>query len=149
MHEHIARVIYYAEVHLLYTLLVWLAAWALTSIPAGSATTRHWIWLATALNFILPLGAIFDKLWAPHLSWATPLGVIGAVGVRISESAPATAVLCVVWLVGATLMSTRLILRIRSEHRNAKLDQGVLVPNRSFHAHGIRISHFPMELIDC
>src|ERR1700733_5244851 len=96
MHEHMARVIYYFGVHLLYSSLVWLAAWALTSIPGGSATTRHWIWLATALNFILPLGAIFDKLWAPHLSWATPLGVIGAVGVRISESAPAIAVLCVV-----------------------------------------------------
>ncbi len=140
MHEHIARVIYYAEIQLLYTSLVWLAAWALTSIPGGSATTRHWIWLATALNFILPLGAICDKLFAPHLSWATPLGVIGDIGVRLSESTPTTLVLCAVWLIGASLMFTRLGLRIRSEHRSARLDQGVLLPKRSFLAHGISVN---------
>jgi beta-lactamase regulating signal transducer with metallopeptidase domain len=140
MHEHIARVIYYVEIHFLYTSLVWLAAWALTSIPGGSATTRHWIWLATALNFILPLGAIVDKLWAPHLSWATPLGVIGDVGVRISESAPTTFVLCVVWLIGASSMFARLGLRIRSEHGSARLDQGVLAPQQSFITHGISVN---------
>jgi beta-lactamase regulating signal transducer with metallopeptidase domain len=139
MHEHLARVIYYAEIHFLFTSIVWLAAWVLTSIPGGSATTRHWIWLATALNFMLPLGAILDKLFAPHLSWATPLGVMGEAGVRISENAPTAAVLCLVWLIGATLMITRLGLRIRSEYRHATVDQGVLVQKRNFLAHGIPV----------
>jgi beta-lactamase regulating signal transducer with metallopeptidase domain len=139
MHEHLARVIYYAEVHLLFTSIVWLAAWVLTSIPGGSATTRHWIWLATALNFILPLGAMFDKLWASHLSWARPLGVMGDIGVRIAENAPVAVVLCVVWLIGATLMLTRLGLRVRAEHRDATVEQGVVAPKRSFLAHGISV----------
>ena len=73
MAEHLAPVLYYFGVHLLYGSMVWLAAWTLTSIPRGSATTKYWIWLATSLNFILPVGAILDKLFAPHLSWATPL----------------------------------------------------------------------------
>jgi hypothetical protein len=85
MHEQITNAIYYFEVHLVF---VWFAAWLLTSIPDGSATTKHWIWLATALNFILPLGAVFDTLWAPYISWATPLSSIGEVGVAISENAP-------------------------------------------------------------
>jgi beta-lactamase regulating signal transducer with metallopeptidase domain len=136
MHEHIARVIYFAEVHLLFTSVVWLAAWVLTSIPGGSATTRHWIWLATALNFILPLGAIFDKIWAPHLLWATPLGAMGEIGARISENAPAAAVLCAVWLMGTTLMLVRLGLRIRAEHRSTTADE---LPKGGFLAHGIPV----------
>ncbi len=67
MHEHIARTLYYFDIHLLYASMVGLAAWALTSIRGGSATTKHWIWVATSLNFILPMGAVLDKLWAPHL----------------------------------------------------------------------------------
>jgi hypothetical protein len=59
MHEHLTHAIYYTEIHLIFCSIVWLAAWALTSIPGPSAATKHWIWLATALNFIVPLGAIF------------------------------------------------------------------------------------------
>ena len=77
MHEHIARAMYYFSVHLLYASLVGAAAWVLTAIRGASATTKYWIWVVTALNFIAPTGALMDKLWAPHLSWATPLGVIG------------------------------------------------------------------------
>jgi beta-lactamase regulating signal transducer with metallopeptidase domain len=126
MHEHIARVIYYCEIHLLFTSMVWFAAWLLTSIPAGSATTKHWIWLATSLNFMLPLGAMFDKLWAPYLSWATPLGPVGEVGARISENDAIAATLCVVWLLGAILMLSRLWLRITAGNR----DSGVSTPGR-------------------
>ena len=36
MHEHFTHAIYYFEVHLIYSSIVWLAAWALTSIPGGS-----------------------------------------------------------------------------------------------------------------
>ena len=89
MHEEIARPLYYLGVHLLYASLVWLAAWLLTSIPRGSGTIKHWIWVATSLNFVLPMGAIVDKSLASHLGWASPLGVIGAVGLRIAENARA------------------------------------------------------------
>jgi len=43
MVDHIARPLYYLGVHLLYASMVWLAAWILTSIPRGSATTKYWI----------------------------------------------------------------------------------------------------------
>jgi beta-lactamase regulating signal transducer with metallopeptidase domain len=140
MHEHIARALYYIEVHLLYASIVWFAAWVLTSIPRGSATTKYWIWVATSLNFILPLGALLDKFWASHLSWAAPLSIIGNVANSIPRS-PAAAVLPVVWLLGATLMFTRLCLRIRAERRDAQATVGksALDPRRSFFAHGIPV----------
>ncbi len=140
MHEQIARVLYYLQVHLLYASIVWLAAWALTSIPRGSATTKHWIWLATSLNFILPLGAVVDKFWAPHLWWATPIGAIGDVGVVMSRNTPVV-ILCAVWLLGAGLMFTRLCLRIRAERRDAQntASQGVLEARRGFLARGVPV----------
>jgi beta-lactamase regulating signal transducer with metallopeptidase domain len=140
MHEHIARGLYYFEVHLLYASIVWLAAWVLTSIRRGSATTKYWIWVATSLNFIFPLGAVLDKVWASHLSWAAPLGVIGDVANSISRG-PTAAVLCVVWLLGTTLMLTRLYLRIRAERRAAQATSGqsVLDPRPGFLAHGVRV----------
>src|ERR1700732_5571282 len=101
MHEHIARSLYYLPVHLLYASLVWFAAWVLTSIPRGSATAKYWIWVAASLNFILPLGAAIDKLWASHLSWARPIGLIGDVGVSVSRNA---GVVALGWFLGATLM---------------------------------------------
>jgi len=142
MHEHIARAIYYFEIHLVFTSMVWLAAWVLTSIPAGSATAKHWIWLATSLNFMLPLGAMFDKLWAAHLSWATPLGPIGEVGARISENEPVAAALCALWLLGAILMCMRLWLRIRAGNRDAQMSmpgQGAPQLRRSFLVHGVPV----------
>ena len=140
MHEHIARGLYYFEVHLLYASIVWLAAWVLTSIRRGSATTKYWIWVATSLNFIFPLGAVLDKVWASHLSWAAPLGVIGDVANSISRG-PTAAVLCVVWLLGTTLMLTRLCLRIRAERRAAQATAGqsALDPRPSFLAHGVPV----------
>jgi hypothetical protein len=96
MHEYIARSLYYLQVHLLYASLVWFAAWVLTSMSRGSATTKYWIWVATSLNFILPLGAILDRFWTSHLSWATPLSVIGDVGVVLSRSAPTVVLAAVV-----------------------------------------------------
>jgi beta-lactamase regulating signal transducer with metallopeptidase domain len=141
MHEHITHAIYYFEVHLVYSSIVWFAAWLLTSIPGGSATTKHWIWLATALNFILPLGAVFDTLWAPYISWATPLSVIGGLGVVISENQPVAAVLCAIWLIGTTSMLARLCVRIATEHRSAQaaVSESVLAPRRSFLACGVPV----------
>src|ERR1700733_14108002 len=77
VHEHIARAMYHFSVHLLYASFVGGAAWVLTSIRGTSATTKYWIWVVTAFNFIVPVSAIIDKLWAPHLAWAAPLGAIG------------------------------------------------------------------------
>jgi beta-lactamase regulating signal transducer with metallopeptidase domain len=96
--------------------------------------------VATSLNFIFPLGAVLDKVWASHLSWAAPLGVIGDVANSISRG-PTAAVLCVVWLLGTTLMLTRLYLRIRAERRAAQATSGqsVLDPRPGFLAHGVRV----------
>ncbi len=140
MHEHIARALYYSQVHLLYASIVGFAAWLLTSIRRGSATAKYWIWVATSLNFIFPLGAVLDKAWAAHLAWAAPLGIIGAAANRISRGSVA-AVLCVVWLLGATLMLTRLGLRIRAEHRHAQSTnrQSAHDQRRTFLAHGIPV----------
>lgn len=140
MHEHIARALYYFDIHLLYASMVGFAAWALTSIRGGSATTKYWIWVATSLNFILPVSAVLDKLWAPHLSWAAPLGIVGDFANNISRGTAAT-VLSVVWLLGAILMLTRLCLRLRAERRDAQAaaGQSALEPKPSFLAHGVPV----------
>ena len=140
MHEHIARALYYLDVHLLYASIVWIAAWLLTSIQRGSATAKYWIWVATSLNFIFPLGAALDKAWAAHLAWAAPLGIVGDAANTISKGRVA-AVLSVLWLLGATLMLTRLALRIRSEHRDAQATnrRSAHDKRRSFLAHGIPV----------
>jgi hypothetical protein len=78
VHEQIARTMYYFSVHLLFASIVAATAWALTSTLRASATTKYWVWVATALNFVVPSGALIDKLWAPHFTWARPLGPIGA-----------------------------------------------------------------------
>jgi len=138
MHEHIARTVYYLGVHLVFASMVWLAAWFLTWIPRGSATTKYWIWVATSLNFILPLGAVLDRLWRAHLAWATPLGAIGTAGLVAAENA---ALISAVWLLGATLMFTRLCLQIRSERRQAQAAAGRSAPNPRpvLLAHGIPV----------
>ncbi len=97
MHEHIARTMYYFSIHLLYASIVGCAALALTSIRSASATTKYWIWVATAFNFIVPSGALVDKLWASHLSWARPLGAIGDPVWDITQGWTAV-VLAVVWI---------------------------------------------------
>ena len=140
MHEHVARALYYLDVHLLYASIVGLAAWALTSIRGGSATTKYWIWVATALNFVLPLGAALDKLLVSHLSWAAPLSLIGDVANGISRGTVA-AVLGVVWLLGAALMLARLGWRLRADHRAARAaaGRGALDPRPSFLARGVPV----------
>jgi beta-lactamase regulating signal transducer with metallopeptidase domain len=141
MREHLTHAIYYSEVHLIYGSMVWLAAWAMTSIPGASATTKHWIWLATALNFILPLGAAFDGLLAPHISWAAPLGFVGALGASIAEDTPVAAALGAVWLIGAIAMLARLCQRIASERRNDQRAVAAITPfpGHSFQSHGIAV----------
>jgi beta-lactamase regulating signal transducer with metallopeptidase domain len=120
VHEHIARLLYYFSVHLLYASIVGAAAWLLTTHRGASATTKYWIWVATALNFIMPTGAVIDKLWAPHLRWAAPLSAIGGPIWSITQGGTAL-VLAGIWIVGALGMFMRLISRIRREHREAEV----------------------------
>ncbi len=140
MHEHIARAMYYVQVHQLYASVVWFAAWVLTSIPRGSATTKYWIWVATSLNFILPLGAVVDRFWRSRLSWAEPLSMIGDLANTISRGSTAV-LLWAVWLVGATLMFARLCIRLRADHRDARPAsyQSAVNPQPSFLAHGVPV----------
>jgi beta-lactamase regulating signal transducer with metallopeptidase domain len=112
VHEHIARAMYYFCVHLMYASIVGCAAWVLTTIRGTSATTKYWIWVVTALNFIVPIGAVMDKLWAPHLGWATPLGAIGDPIWNMTQGWTAV-VLAVIWIAGALAMFLRLISRVR------------------------------------
>ncbi len=117
MHEHVARAMYYVDIHLLYASVVGAAAWALTSMRGASATAKYWIWVATVLNFVVPVGAAIDKLWAPHLAWAAPLGVVGGVAWDWTEGTRAT-VIASAWLFGAVAMLARLAIRVRIERRH-------------------------------
>ena len=124
MHEHIARAVYHCSVHLLYASIVGAAAWLLTTIRGASATTKYWIWVVTALNFIMPTAAVIDKLWAPHLRWATPLGAIGGPIWNMTQGRTVV-VLAGIWIAGALGMLMRLILRIRRERREAEVPGGL------------------------
>jgi beta-lactamase regulating signal transducer with metallopeptidase domain len=117
VHEHVARVMYYFSVHLLYASIVGAAAWVLTSIRGNSSTTKYWIWVVTALNFFVPTGAVMDKLGAPHLGWARPLGAIGNPIWIMTQGWTAVA-LGVIWIAGALAMFLRLISRIRRERES-------------------------------
>jgi Zn-dependent protease with chaperone function len=127
MLEHVTRAVYYTNIHLLFASAVGVCAWVLTSIPFGSATTKYWIWVATSLNFIFPTGAILDALEAPHLQWASPLGVVGDAASRLSRS-PAAPVLLLAWLSGSALLLTRLLSRLREERREAGAPGGPRAP---------------------
>ncbi len=139
MLEHITRGLYYLEVHLLFASIVGFVAWVLTSIRVGSATTKYWIWVATSLNFILPLGAVLDKVGASHLSWATPLGIVGDAAYSMSRG-PVAPVLCAVWLLGAIFMFTRLCLRLWMDNRDAQAaGRGAPHSRPSFLADGVPV----------
>jgi beta-lactamase regulating signal transducer with metallopeptidase domain len=119
MHEHIARSMYYFSVQLLYASMVGIGTWVLTSIRGASATTKYWMWVVTALNFIVPVGAMFDRVWARHLGWAHPIGAIGAPIWLLTQGRTAVA-LGTVWLAGALFMFARLIARVRAERRDSR-----------------------------
>jgi beta-lactamase regulating signal transducer with metallopeptidase domain len=140
VHEHIARVMYYFSVHLLYASIVAAAAWVLTSIRGASSTTKYWIWVATAFNFVVPSGALIDKLLAPHLSWATPLGAIGDPIWRVTQGWTART-LVVIWMAGAVAMFLRLLSRLRRE-RESQASAGLSNPHpvSGFIAAGIPVS---------
>jgi beta-lactamase regulating signal transducer with metallopeptidase domain len=115
---------YYLSVHLIYASIVGAAALLLTAIRSASATTKYWIWVVTALYFIMPTGAVIDKLWAPHLRWAAPLSAIGGPIWNMTQGRTAV-VLAVIWIAGALGMLLRLISRIRRERREAEIAGGL------------------------
>jgi beta-lactamase regulating signal transducer with metallopeptidase domain len=119
MLDHIAPLLYYAGVHLFFASSVCVLAWALTSAPWGSANVKYWIWVATGINFCIPIGAAIDRIFALHLAWATPLGVIGGAVNQVAENRTAARVVAVVWLTGVLLMFIRLVLWIRRERGEA------------------------------
>lgn len=116
MHEHIARAMYYVSIHMLFASAVAMVAWALTSVLRASATTKYWVWVATAFNFVAPSGAIIDKVWSAHFAFARPLGAIGGPVWDVTQGRPA-ATLAFVWMAGVLFMLSRLISRIRKERR--------------------------------
>ncbi len=141
MHEHIARVMYYFSVQLLYASVVGAAAWVLTSIRGASATTKYWIWVVTAFNFIVPVGATVDKVWGLHLRWAAPLSALGGPIWDMTQGRTAV-VLAAIWIAGTFTMLMRLILRLRSEGREAEIAHSLSVHGAasSFTTDGIPVS---------
>jgi beta-lactamase regulating signal transducer with metallopeptidase domain len=139
VHEHIARAMYYLSIHLLYASIVGCAAWVLTSVRGASATTKYWIWVVTVFNFVMPVGAWIDKLWAPHLAWAAPLGAIGGPVWNITQGWTAV-VLAVTWIAGALTMLVRLMSRLRKEHREVQVPSDGHHLTSSFVADGIPVS---------
>lgn len=141
MHEHIARVMYYFSVHLLYASIVGSVAWLLTAIRSASPTMKYWMWVVSAFNFVVPVGAVIDKLWAPHLTWAAPLGAIGDPIWDLTQGRPAV-VLAAIWITGALAMLTRLICRVRRERGEARVPGGASqhYVTSSFQADGIPVS---------
>ena len=141
MHEQVARTMYYFGIHMLYASIVGCAALALTSIRGGSATAKYWIWVVTTLNFIVPTGALIDKLWAPHLAWAAPLGLIGDAAWSLTQGRTA-AMLALVWVVGTLAMLIWLAKRIRMARREAQYPVylGKCGTMENFLAHGIPVN---------
>jgi beta-lactamase regulating signal transducer with metallopeptidase domain len=132
---------YYFSVHLLYASIVGSVAWGLTSIKSASATTKYWLWVLTAFNFIVPTGAVIDKLWASHLTWAAPLGAIGGAVWDMTEGRTAV-VLAGIWIAGALAMFMRLTWRIARERREVSVPPPVNDHRvtAGFVADGIRVS---------
>jgi beta-lactamase regulating signal transducer with metallopeptidase domain len=145
MHEHVAPAVYYLEVHLLYATVVCLTAWVLTSIWQGAATAKYWIWVATSLNFMVPLGGFFNRFGASRVSWATQLGGLDDVGIGISRNLTVGVVLLGVWLCGSAFMLARLLVRLHLDRRDATRSTAAgahhIAPlARRFLAHGFPVT---------
>src|SRR5207237_10572371 len=134
MPESIAPVLRAVEIHLVFASLVWVAAWALTSSRRVSATMKYWIWVATSINFVLPLGVLLARLWAPSVSWLAPLEDVGG-----AVSRNAAAVVAGAWAVGMLLMFARLCLRARAGRADMTASEraAAAAPPSTFPARGI------------
>lgn len=145
MREHIAPFVYYLEVHLLYASILCLGAWALTSIQGATATWKYWIWVATSINFMVPLGGFFNGFGASRVSWATQIHGLDDIGIGVSRHLTAAAVLFGVWLFGAAVMVARLTVRLHRDRRdtNAAGDRTTAPLKRRFLEHGIPVTLSP------
>ena len=103
------------EIHLTFATLVALAAWAVTSSPRVSATAKYWIWVATSINFVLPIGVLVDGFRPPDASWFLPLEDFGN---EIARQGTVGLALGAAWVLGLLVMLGRLSLRVRA-HRQA------------------------------
>lgn len=117
MHDYVPRPVYDVGVHLFFATLVWSAAWVLTRLSRASATAKYWVWVATSLNFVVPLGTILDKSLKVRPTWARPLGMIGDLGLRAANREELVGS---IWLLGAVAMTVRLGLRIRAGRRDGR-----------------------------
>ncbi len=125
MNEHIAHATRYAEIHLFCASAVWLTAWSLTSIVRRDAATwKYWVWVATSLNFILPLDVLLSRFWAWHPSWTLPLTLANATDTNMFRSTAVLGVVWAVWLLGAIVMFVRLFSRLRAELRVGQVSAG-------------------------
>jgi beta-lactamase regulating signal transducer with metallopeptidase domain len=140
VHEHVARAIYYLSVQLMVASAVGVAAWGLTAIRGTSATAKYWIWVATAFNFGVPLGALIDAAWGRHLAWAQPFGIIGEPVWNLTQG-PAAIAIAAIWATGACAMLVRLAWRIRRDRgAGASIAMPAREATRGFAAHGIPVS---------
>jgi beta-lactamase regulating signal transducer with metallopeptidase domain len=117
--EHIAAVLYFAQVHVLYASLVGCAAWVLTALPNASPSLKYWTWVAATLNFIVPVGGLIDGFGAWNFAGATPLVLLNDLAVGISRSVTARTALFGIWGLGASVMVARLVLRTLTERDGA------------------------------
>ena len=131
--------IYHFGVHLLFASMVGSAAWGLTSIRGASATAKYWVWVVTAVNFVVPSGALIDKLWAPHLTWSEPLRAIVGL-VRYMTQGPTATVLVAIWITGALIMLVRLLSRLCKERREIQVPADPHVVKSGFMIDGIPVS---------
>jgi beta-lactamase regulating signal transducer with metallopeptidase domain len=133
------------QIHLVFASLAAVAAWAATSSRRMSATAKYWIWVATSINFLLPVGVVLDRVRPPNVSWVLPLEDFGNVAARHTSLGAAIAS---AWAVGTALMLVRLGVRI---HASRVVDEatpavlGVFRPRISLPA-GIERLLTPTEL---
>jgi beta-lactamase regulating signal transducer with metallopeptidase domain len=139
MHEHIAPAVYYLEVHLLCASIACFAAYVLTSVWRGAASVKYWIWVATSLNFLIPLGGFFNRFGASRIPWATQLAGLDDVGIGISRNLTTGAVLLTIWLCGVAFMLTRLLVRLRRARRDDGAARSPVPLERHFLAHGFPV----------
>ena len=99
------------EIHLTFATLVALAACAATSSPRVSATTKYWIWVATSINFALPIGVLIERFRPPDVPWVLPLEDFGN---QVARKGTISAALAAAWVLGFLWMLLRLRLRIRA-----------------------------------
>jgi hypothetical protein len=106
------------EIHLIFATLVALAAWAVTLPRRVSATTKYWIWVATSINFVLPIGVLIERFRPPDFPWVLPLEDFGN---EIARKGTIGAALAAGWLLGLLWMLLRLWLRIRAGRIGAEV----------------------------